>query len=55
LVEYNEAVFLKQVKIKPIALFGYRKQTKMLARKFGLKYFRSAKTFFEWAHSRKNV
>ncbi|GEM_PF-1072476 len=55
LVEYNEAVFIKPVKIKLVALFGYRKQTKVLAKRFGLKYFRSAKAFFEWAHEQKNI
>ncbi len=47
LVEYNEAVFLRTVKIVPIALFGYRKHTKILAKKYNLKYFRSAKEFYE--------
>jgi hypothetical protein len=47
LVEYNEAVFLKPIKIIPIALFGYRKHARLLADKYGLKYFRSAKEFYE--------
>lgn len=47
LVEYNEAVFEKPIKVKPVALFGYRAQAKKLAKKYNLKYFRSAKDFFE--------
>ncbi len=47
LVEYNEAVFLNPVKIKPIALFGYRKKARTLANKYGLRYFKSAKDFYE--------
>jgi hypothetical protein len=46
LAEYNEAVFLKPIKIKPIALFGYRKEVRALAKKYGLKYFKSAKDFY---------
>ncbi len=46
LVEYNEAVFLRSIKIKPVALFGYRKQARELANKYGLKYFKSAKDFY---------
>jgi len=47
LAEYNEAVFLRPVKIKPVALFGYREQTRKLAKQYGLKYFRSAKAFYK--------
>jgi hypothetical protein len=47
LVEYNEAVFLKPIKIKPVALFGYRKKSRTLANKYGLKHFNSAKDFYE--------
>ena len=47
LVEYNEAVFMKPIKIKPVALFGYREQAKKLADKYGLKHFKSAKNFYE--------
>ena len=46
LVEYNETVFLRPVKIKPVALFGYRKLAKKLATKYGLKHFASAKDFY---------
>jgi len=47
LVEYNEAVFHKNVKIKPVALFGYRKNARKIARKVGLPHFVSARKFFE--------
>jgi hypothetical protein len=46
LVEYNEAVFSKPVGIKPIALFGYKKKARILAKRYNLKYYRSAKDFF---------
>lgn len=48
LVEYNEAVFLKSISIKPVALFGYRKEARQLANKYRLRYFRSAKDFYKW-------
>ncbi len=47
LVEYNEAVFHKNLKIKPIALFGYRKSSREKARKVGLPHFISTKKFYE--------
>lgn len=47
LVEYNEAVFEKPVRIRPVALFGYREGVKGLAKKFNLEYYRSAKDFYE--------
>jgi hypothetical protein len=46
LVEYNEAVFEQPISIVPVALFGYRKEAKELANKYGLKYFRTAKIFY---------
>jgi hypothetical protein len=46
LAEYNEAVFLKTIEIKPIALFGYNKRVRQLANKYGLAYFQSAKKFY---------
>ncbi len=46
LAQYNEAVFLKEVKIKPIALFGYRTETRELARKYKLPHFVTAKSFY---------
>jgi hypothetical protein len=47
LVEYNEAVFYKPIKIKPIAIFGYRKATPLIAEKLNLPHYVSAKHFFE--------
>lgn len=47
LVEYNEVVFNKQIKITPIALFGYKKESKKLAKKYGLPHYISAKKFYE--------
>lgn len=47
LVEYNEAVFHKPVKIKPIAIFGYRKETSEIAEKLNLPHYVSAKHFFK--------
>lgn len=46
LAEYNEAVFEKQVKITPVALFGYRSSARTLAKKYNLPHFVSAKDFF---------
>lgn len=46
LVEYNEVVFHKPVKITPVALYGYTKQTRTIAKKLGLPYFVSAKKFY---------
>lgn len=51
LAEYNEAVFYKPVKITPIAIFGYHKKTRIVAKQFNLKYFRSAKEFYERMHN----
>lgn len=47
LVEYNEAVFNKPVKITPVAIFGYRKEARILAKKFNLPHFISAKEFWK--------
>ena len=46
LVEYNEVIFHKPVKIKPIAIFGYRKNSRKIAKKLGLPHFVTAKEFF---------
>jgi hypothetical protein len=50
LVEYNEAVFQKTIKIKPIAIFGYRKEARKIAKKLNLPYFVSAREFWRKAH-----
>lgn len=47
LVEYNEAVFHKSIKIRPVALFGYHPQTRAIAKKLNLPYFISAKQFMK--------
>ncbi len=47
LVEYNEVIFNKPVKVKPIAIFGYRKKAREVAKKYGLPYFVTAKKFYE--------
>jgi hypothetical protein len=47
LVEYNEAVFTKPIRITPVAIFGYRKNAKRLARMYGLPHFRTAKLFYQ--------
>ncbi len=47
LVEYNEIIFHKPIKIKPVAIFGYRKIARDIAKKHNLPYFRSAKEFWK--------
>jgi hypothetical protein len=51
LIEYNEAIFHKPIKIKPIAIFGYRKNTAKIAEKLNLPHYVSAKQFYN--HIRK--
>jgi hypothetical protein len=48
LVEYNEATFHRIIRIKPIAIFGYRKETARIAKKLNLPHYVSAKHF--WKH-----
>jgi hypothetical protein len=47
LVEYNEAVFHKPIKIKPVAIFGYRKEAAEVAEKLNLPHYVSAKHFYQ--------
>ncbi|MDP3027604.1 MAG: hypothetical protein Q8N63_07910 [Nanoarchaeota archaeon] len=47
LVEYNEAVFYKPVKIEPVAIFGYHKEARKIAKKLELPYFVTGKNFYE--------
>ncbi len=47
LVEYNEVIFHKSFKINPIAIFGYRKNAREIAKKLGLPHFVTAKKFWE--------
>lgn len=53
LAEYNEAIFNKKIRIKPIALIGYRKETRKIAKELKLPYFASARQFFKSAASKK--
>lgn len=46
LVEYNEVVFNRPIKIKPLAVFGYRKIAKDIAKKYSLPHFRTVKDFY---------
>ena len=46
LAEYNEVIFHKPIKIKPVALFGYKKETRIIAKKLNLPYYASAKQFY---------
>ncbi len=47
LIEYNEVIFHKPIKIKPIAIYGYRKIARQIAKKYNLPHFVSAKKFYE--------
>ena len=47
LVEYNEAMFTKNVKITPVAIFGYRKNSREKAKKLGLPHYISTRKFYE--------
>ncbi len=46
LVEYNEVVFNNPVRITPVAIFGYKKIAKDIAKKYQLPYFRTVKDFY---------
>ena len=47
LIEYNEVIFHDPVHIKPVAIFGYKKIAKEIAKKYDLPHFRTAKMFYE--------
>lgn len=47
LVLYNEAVFHKPIKVTPVAIFGYRKEARALAKNLRLAHYRSTKEFYE--------
>jgi hypothetical protein len=47
LVQYNELIFEKVIKIKPVAIYGYTKEARMIAKKVGLPCFPSAKKFYQ--------
>lgn len=46
LVEYNEAVFERAIRIEPVALFGRSKLGRSIAKKYKMPYYSSAKDFF---------
>ena len=46
LAQYNEAVFHKPVRIQPVALFGYRPQTRKIAQELCMPSYKSAKQFY---------
>ncbi len=47
LIEYNEVIYYKPVKIKPVAIFGRSSLAKQIAKKYNLPHFSSAKKFYE--------
>lgn len=47
LLEYNEAVFEKTIKITPVAIFGYNLRAKKVAVGLGLPHYRTAKDFYK--------
>jgi len=49
LIQYCEVNFFKPIKIKPIAVFGYTKLSRDIARKHGLPHFTSVKKFYAQA------
>ena len=46
LIEYNEVIFHKPIRIEPVAIFGYKKIAKDTAKEWSLPHFRTAKEFF---------
>jgi hypothetical protein len=48
LVEYNEAVYHNAVRIRPVAIFGYRKETARISEKLNLPHYVSAKHFWKY-------
>jgi hypothetical protein len=47
LVEYNEIIFHKPIKIEPIAIYGYTKETRKIAKELKLPCYVSAKQFYQ--------
>lgn len=54
LVEYCEAIFNRPIKIRPVAIYGYTKASRDIAKKFGLPHFSSARKFYERAMLKPN-
>lgn len=46
LIEYNEAVFEKPIHIEPVAIFGYSKKAREVAKSNNLPHYKSAKDFY---------
>lgn len=46
LVEYAEVIFNSPIKIEPVAIFGYRKEARKIAKKLGLPHFVTAEKFY---------
>lgn len=46
LVEYNETIFYKPVKVKLVAIFGYTKLSRDIAKKYDLPHFVSVRKFY---------
>lgn len=47
LAEYNEVIFYNPVHVTPIAIFGYDKKSREIAKELGLPHFVTAKKFWE--------
>ena len=47
LVGYCEAIFHRPIKIKPVAIYGYTKLSRQIAKKYGLPHVLSAKKFYQ--------
>lgn len=47
LIEYDEVIFYKPVKIKPVAIFGYSKLSRKIAKQQKLPHYISAKAFYK--------
>lgn len=45
LVEYNEILFFKPIMIEPIAIYGYQKEARDIAKKLGLPHYKNVKEF----------
>ena len=47
LVEYNEAIFLRPVKVKPVAIYGDNTVSRSLANEYGVPHYTSAQEFYQ--------
>ncbi len=47
LVQYDEVIFHKTIKIEPVAVYGYTKKARIIAKENGLPCFSSAKKFYQ--------